>query len=59
MAYVIISPRVGVPGAEFDAEAAEAAGINIAALIAGGFIEQSTIETTKHAKTNSKNTPKD
>ncbi len=59
MAYIIISPRVGVPGAEFDAEAAEAAGINIAALIAGGFIEQSTTETTKHAKTNSKNSAKD
>jgi hypothetical protein len=59
MAYIIISPRVGVPGAEFDAEAAEAAGINIAALIAGGFIEQSTTETTKPAKTNSKNTAKD
>ena len=59
MAYVIISPRVGVPGAEFDAEAAEAAGINIAALIAGGFIEQSTNDTAKPAKTNNKNTPKD
>ena len=59
MRYTIISPRVGTPGAEFDAEAAEAAGINIAALIAGGFIEQSTNETTKPAKTNSKNTPKD
>jgi hypothetical protein len=59
MAYTIISPRVGVPGTEFDAETAEANGINIAALVEGGFIEQSTNETTKHAKTNSKNTPKD
>jgi hypothetical protein len=59
MAYVIISPRVGVPGAEFDAEAAEANGINIAALVDGGFIEQSTNDTAKPAKTNNKNTPKD
>jgi hypothetical protein len=59
MAYKIISPRVGNPGDEFDAEAAEAAGINIAALVEGGFIEQSTNETTKPAKTNSKNSAKD
>ena len=59
MAYIIISPRVGVPGAEFDAEAAEAAGINIAALVEGEFIEQSTNETAKPAKTNSKNSAKD
>jgi hypothetical protein len=59
MAYIIISPRVGVPGAEFDAEGAEANGINIAALVKGGFIEQSTNETAKPAKTNNKNTPKD
>jgi hypothetical protein len=59
MAYVIISPRLGVPGAEFDAEGAEANGINIAALVEGGFIEQSTNETAKPAKTNNKNTPKD
>ena len=59
MHYTIISPRVGVPGAEFDAEGAEANGINIAALVEGGFIEQSTNETAKPAKTNNKNTPKD
>ena len=59
MRYTIISPRVGVPGAEFDAEGAEANGINIAALVEGGFIEQSTNETAKPAKTNNKNTPKD
>jgi hypothetical protein len=59
MAYIIISPRVGVPGAEFDAETAEANGINIAALVKGGFIEQSTNATAKPAKTNNKNTPKD
>ena len=59
MRYTIISPRVGVPGAEFDAEGAAANGINIAALLEGGFIEQSTNETAKPAKTNNKNTPKD
>jgi hypothetical protein len=59
MAYIIISPRVGVPGAEFDADGAAANGINIAALIEGGFIEQSTNETAKPAKSNNKNTPKD
>ena len=59
MRYTIISPRVGIPGAEFDAEAAEANGINIAALLEGGIIQQSANESPKHAKTNSKNTPKD
>lgn len=59
MTYKIISPRVGTPGDEYDAESAEANGINIAALVEGGFIEQSTNDTAKPAKTNSKNTPKD
>ena len=59
MPYKIISPRVGTPGEEYDAEGAEANGINIAALVEGGFIEQSTNDTAKPAKTNSKNTPKD
>ena len=59
MAYKIISPRVGTPGDEFDVEGAEANGINIATLVEGGFIEQSTNETAKPAKTNNKNTPKD
>jgi hypothetical protein len=59
MTYKIISPRVGTPGDEYDAEGAEANGINIAALVEGGFIEQSTNDTAKPAKTNSKNTPKD
>jgi len=59
MPYKIISPRVGTPGDEYDAEGAEANGINIAALVEGGFIEQSTNDTDKPAKTNSKNTPKD
>ena len=59
MRYTIISRRVGTPGDEYDAEGAEANGINIAALVEGGFIEQSTNETAKPAKTNSKNTAKD
>jgi hypothetical protein len=59
MRYTIISPRVGNPGDEFDAQAAEANGINIVALVEGGFIEQSTNETAKPAKTNNKNSAKE
>ena len=59
MLYKIISPRLGEPGTEYDAEGAAANGINVAALVEGGFLEQSTNETAKPAKTNSKNTPKD
>ena len=55
MPYKIISPRLGTPGDEYDA----ADGINIAALIEGGFVEESTNETPKPAKTNSKNSAKD
>ena len=36
--YKIASPRVGEVGADYDIEGAEANGINVAALIAGGFI---------------------
>jgi hypothetical protein len=59
MPYKIISPRLGEPGTEYDADGAAANGINVAALVEGGFLEQSTNETAKPAKTNSKNTPKD
>jgi hypothetical protein len=59
MPYKIISPRLGEPGTEYDAEGAAANGINVSALIEAGFLEQSTNETAKPAKTNSKNTPKD
>ena len=59
MPYTIISPRLGEPGTEYDAEGAAANGINVAALVESGFLEQSTNETAKPAKTNSKNTPKD
>ncbi len=41
------------------ADGAEANGINVAALLEGGLIQQSANETPKPAKTNSKNTPKD
>jgi hypothetical protein len=46
--YVILSERVGEVGAEFDAEAAAATGVNIDALIEGGFI--STLKAPKSAK---------
>ena len=59
MPYKIISPRLGEPGTEYDADGATANGINVAALVESGFLEQSTNETAKPAKTNSKNTPKD
>lgn len=45
----IISPRVGTPGEEFDEEAAAAQGVNVQALIDGGFI--STSKPSKPAKT--------
>lgn len=45
----IISPRLGTPGDDFDEVAAEAAGINVEALIEGGLI--STSKTRKSAKT--------
>jgi hypothetical protein len=59
MPYTIISPRLGEPGTEYDAEGAAANGINVVALVEGGLLKQSTNETPKPAKTNSKNTPKD
>ena len=36
--YKIASPRLGEVGAEYDAEAAAATGVNVDALIAGGFV---------------------
>jgi len=56
MKYVIVSRRVGVPGTEYDTTAAEARGINVLGLIAGGFIapiEQSTQKATKTPKVKS------
>jgi hypothetical protein len=46
--YLITSERVGVIGAEFDIDAAAADGVNVEALIAGGFI--STHKAPKGAK---------
>jgi hypothetical protein len=50
MKYVVVSPRVGVPGTEYDIEAAAERGINVAGLIAGGFIKPMTESTTKPTK---------
>jgi hypothetical protein len=50
--FKILSKRVGKIGDIFNAEAAEKEGINIAALIAGGFLaETSTKSSEKPAKT--------
>lgn len=45
----IISARVGTPGDYFDEEAAAAQGVNVQALIDGGFI--STSKPSKSGKT--------
>ena len=50
MKWVVVSPRVGVPGTEYDIEAAKARGINVLGLIAGGFIKQSTPTEPKPSK---------
>jgi hypothetical protein len=49
MKYVVVSRRVGVPGTEYDAVAAEARGINIAGLLAGGFIKKVSTPKQKPA----------
>ena len=46
--YVILSERLGTVGAKFDPNDKRNAGANIDALVAGGFIGQSS--TTKAAK---------
>jgi hypothetical protein len=48
--YTVVSPRVGTPGAEFDAELAVMRGANVEALLAGGFIKVSTPKPVKNAK---------
>jgi hypothetical protein len=48
--YIVVSPRVGTPGAEFDADIAVMRGANIEALLAGGFIQVSTPKPVKNAK---------
>ena len=53
MKWVVVSPRVGTPGTEYDIEGAWANQINVAGLIAGGFIKQideSTKTETKSPK---------
>lgn len=40
--FIILSERVGVVGAKYDVEAARAKGYDIEALIAGGFIGESS-----------------
>jgi hypothetical protein len=50
--YKIVSPRVGVPGTEFVPEE----GVNIEALIAGGFVVDTGVK--KSAKTTTEQ-PKD
>jgi len=51
MKYVVVSPRVGVPGQPYDIDAAQARGINIAGLIAGGFIARVKESTPTKPKT--------
>ena len=50
MSYIIISPRIGTPGEPL----IERPGINIEALLAGGFIKQSDKKTQKPATIKSK-----
>lgn len=47
--YVIKSPRLGNVGDEYDAEAAAATGVNVDALVAGGFIA-AVVSAPKPAK---------
>ena len=48
--YTVVSPRVGTPGAEFDADLAVMRGANLKALVAGGFIKVSAPKPAKNAK---------
>ena len=47
MKYTILSPRIGTTGDEYE----PVDGVNVDALIEGGFIEQSTVKALKGAKT--------
>jgi hypothetical protein len=47
MKYTIVSPRIGTPGDEY----VPVDGVNVVALLEGGFIEQSTVKAPKGAKT--------
>ena len=48
--YTVVSPRVGTPGAEFDADLAVMRGANLEALVVGGFIKVSAPKPAKNAK---------
>ena len=48
MKYEIVSPRIGTPGDEYEL----VDGVNVDALLAGGFIIQSPTKAPKGAKTN-------
>jgi hypothetical protein len=48
--YTVVSPRLGTPGAEFDADLAVMRGANLEALVAGGFIKVSAPKPAKNAK---------
>lgn len=50
MKFIVVSRRVGTPGAEYDIESAAANGINVAGLIAGGFIKAVEESATKKPK---------
>jgi len=52
MTYIVVSPKVGTPGDEYT----PAEGINVAALLSGGFIVESTTIKVKSAKPKSSNT---
>jgi hypothetical protein len=53
--YVILSERIGTVGAFYDADSAKAKGVNIAALVAGGFIgEPSPTKAPKPSKVKTK-----
>lgn len=49
MKYVIVSPRLGTPGDEFDS-----GDTNVDHLVAGGFIRQSTDKPPKTSKVKSR-----
>lgn len=58
--FIILSERVGVVGAKYDVEAARAKGYDIEALIAGGFIgESSPTKPRKASKVTDTNSEKD
>jgi hypothetical protein len=58
--FVILSERIGVVGAKYDVEAARAKGYDIEALIAGGFIgESSPTKPRKASKVTDNNSEKD